>query len=114
MEQPVMSFDQKAILGKSDEQRSLFVSSDPTMKLIQNRIVKVAKMPAQMNVLITGETGVGKEKLARLLHRESDRAEAPFIVANCAAIPKDLFESEFFGYVKGAFTAATANSIGVF
>jgi len=114
MEQPVMSFDQKAILGKSDEQRSLFVSSDPTMKLIQNRIVKVAKMPAQMNVLITGETGVGKEKLARLLHRESDRAEAPFIVANCAAIPKDLFESEFFGYVKGAFTGATANSIGFF
>ena len=64
------------------------------------------------NVLILGESGVGKELIARAIHRESARADKPLIKVNCASIPKDLFESEFFGHVRGAFTGAHKDRIG--
>ena len=67
-----------------------------------------------MNVLINGETGSGKELVARALHENSERGKNVFHPLNCAAIPKDLFESEFFGHVKGAFTGADAARIGAF
>ncbi len=66
----------------------------------------------QASVLLTGESGTGKEKFARMLHLSSSRKDAPFVAINCAAIPKDLIESELFGHEKGSFTGATANKKG--
>lgn len=74
------------------------------------QIEAVAATPA--NVLVLGESGVGKEMIARAIHQRSDRAEKPLVKVNCASIPKDLFESEFFGHVKGAFTGAHRDRIG--
>ena len=67
----------------------------------------------RLSVLIHGETGAGKEVVARLLHQCSDRAERPFIAINCAAIPENLIESELFGYEKGAFSGAQSNKVGL-
>lgn len=70
--------------------------------------------PTDANVLITGESGTGKELIAHAIHRASARAERPLIRVNCAAIPKELFESEFFGHVKGSFSGAVRDRIGRF
>jgi DNA-binding NtrC family response regulator len=70
--------------------------------------------PSDTTVLIRGETGTGKEVMARAVHRLSNRSDRTFVVANCAAIPRDLMESEMFGHMKGAFTGAIANHAGYF
>ncbi|WP_353234622.1 sigma 54-interacting transcriptional regulator [Diaphorobacter ruginosibacter] len=70
--------------------------------------------PTQVTVLLTGETGVGKERFASALHAMSPRADKPFVAVNCAALPSELIESELFGAEKGAFTGATATRIGRF
>lgn len=69
---------------------------------------------ADSSVLVLGESGVGKELIARAIHEQSPRAERPLVKVNCASIPHDLFESEFFGHVKGSFTGATRNRAGRF
>ena len=74
------------------------------------QIEAVASTPA--NVLVLGESGVGKEMIARAIHFQSNRADKPLVKVNCASIPKDLFESEFFGHVKGAFTGAHRERTG--
>lgn len=70
--------------------------------------------PTMMTVLITGESGSGKEYIARLIHNQSKRQDAPFVAVDCGAIPKDLAASEFFGHVKGAFTGAVSDKTGYF
>ena len=69
--------------------------------------------PTPMSVLLTGETGTGKEMLARAIHRASDRPDKPFLPFNCTAVPRDMLESQLFGYRKGAFTGADASFTGV-
>jgi len=88
------------------------IGSCPSLQQVFRRVEKVA--PADINVLITGETGTGKELFARELHRRSNRAEGPFIVVNCGAIPENLMESELFGHVRGAFTGAVSTRQGSF
>jgi DNA-binding NtrC family response regulator len=80
------------------------------------QVVKLAQQiaPSDASVLVTGESGTGKEVIARYLHSRSNRAKAPFICVNCAAIPDTLLESELFGHEKGAFTGAIARRIGKF
>jgi transcriptional regulator with GAF, ATPase, and Fis domain len=82
------------------------------LKAVLSRINNVAR--SDSTVLITGETGTGKELVARAIHRRSDRASRAFVGVNCAAIPRDLIASEFFGHEKGAFTGATQQRLGRF
>jgi len=88
------------------------IGSSTKMKEVFNKIDKVA--PTDISILITGETGTGKELIAKEIHAHSDRKDKPFIVVNCAAIPENLMESEFFGHKKGSFTGATSDSKGKF
>ena len=88
------------IIGKSKQMRELF-------ELIE------AVAESDANILIQGENGTGKELIANAIHHRSTRAKGPFIKINCAALPKDLIESELFGYKKGAFTGATSDKVGL-
>ena len=88
------------------------VGTSPALRAVLTRISKVA--PSDSTVLITGETGTGKELVARAIHRRSNRASRAFVSVNCAAIPRDLVASELFGHEKGAFTGATQQRLGRF
>jgi formate hydrogenlyase transcriptional activator len=88
------------------------VGTSPALKAVLSRISKVAR--SDSTVLITGETGTGKELVARAIHRRSNRASRAFVSVNCAAIPRDLIASELFGHEKGAFTGATQQRLGRF
>jgi len=88
------------------------VGTSPALQTVLSRISKVA--PTDSTVLITGETGTGKELVARAIHRRSHRASRAFVSVNCAAIPRDLIASELFGHEKGAFTGAVQRRLGRF
>jgi hydrogenase-4 transcriptional activator len=98
-------------LAESQSYGTIIGESHP-IKTVISQIELVA--PTDANVLIHGESGTGKELVAREIHRHSQRKEKPMIKVNCATIPKDLYESEFFGHVKGAFTGAVKDRIGRF
>ncbi|QCI12428.1 PAS domain S-box protein [Pseudomonas putida] len=88
------------------------VGKSPVVNHLIQQIELVAATDA--NVLVTGESGTGKELIARAIHASSRRADRPLIRVNCAAVPRELFESEFFGHLKGAFTGAVSNRVGRF
>src|SRR5258708_11335714 len=90
----------------------MLVDTSTALKTVLSSIVKVA--PTDSTVLITGETGTGKELIARAIHKGSQRADQAFISVNCAAIPSSLIASELFGHEKGAFTGALQQRQGRF
>src|SRR5882672_2306961 len=106
-----------ATLGSVDQDRSprrfeQIIGSSPALEAVLEQVEQVA--PTDSTVLVQGETGTGKELIARAVHNLSSRCGRPFIKLNCAAIPFDLLESELFGHEKGAFTGAIAQKIGRF
>lgn len=96
------SFGVDAIVGESAK-----------LQKVREQVLQVAQA-GSTSVLVTGETGTGKEVVARAIHYESDRASGPYVPVDCSAIPKDLMESEFFGHEKGSFTGATGQRRGHF
>jgi nitrogen regulation protein NR(I) len=99
-------------LGESGLAGDALIGRSPAMQAIYKEIGRVASKP--VNVLIRGETGTGKELIARAIYQHSERADEPFIAINCAAIPETLLESELFGHERGAFTGADERRIGRF
>ena len=100
-EQVQQGFSYGNLIGKSKSMREVF-----------DMVGRVSKATA--NVLISGESGTGKEVVARAIHAQGPRKEKPFVALNCSSIPEQLLESELFGHVKGSFTGAIANKIGLF
>ncbi|AXC14073.1 Formate hydrogenlyase transcriptional activator [Acidisarcina polymorpha] len=108
-------YQENIALREEVDKASMFeeiVGTSPLLQKVLSRISKVA--PTDSSVLITGETGTGKELVARAIHRRSNRASRAFVSVNCAAIPRDLILSELFGHEKGAFTGATQRRLGRF
>lgn len=99
-------------LKKNIEKKYQIIGQSPAIEKVRRLIDRVA--PTDARVLITGDNGTGKELVARQLHQKSNRANAPFIEVNCAAIPSELIESELFGHEKGAFTSALKQRSGKF
>ncbi len=99
-------------LGEAGSARAALVGRSRAMQNLYKEIGRVASTPA--TVLIQGETGTGKELVARALYQHGDRADRPFVAVNCAAIPETLLESELFGHERGAFTGAQTRRIGRF
>lgn len=97
---------------KEDDSNKQMIAVNPVMIRIMDVARKIAQ--GRSTVLINGETGVGKEVMARFIHDNSDRKDAPFIAVNCAALPESLLESELFGHEKGAFTGAISRKKGKF
>lgn len=103
--------EETSILRKVRPESAVLIGSSQVMERVRSTIRVAAH--SNLNVLIVGETGSGKEIAARMVHDFSDRNAANFVAMNCAAIPKDLFESELFGYERGAFTGAVRNKKGL-
>jgi two-component system repressor protein LuxO len=107
-----LSAEVETLRGNQRPSFHRFIGSSQAMQAVYRMIETVARSRAP--VAITGESGTGKELAAEAIHLSSARADKPFVAINCAAIPKDLIESELFGHVKGAFTGATADRPGAF
>jgi formate hydrogenlyase transcriptional activator len=113
----IVSIDERSRVRTDEEFKGQtafngIVGSSPALKFVLGEVERVA--PTDSTVLILGETGTGKELVARAIHNLSARCRCPFVKVNCAAIPFDLLESELFGHEKGAFTGAIAQKIGRF
>jgi two-component system response regulator PilR (NtrC family) len=89
----------------------LIIGKSPAIERVFNLIEKIADTPT--NVLLTGESGTGKELVAKAIHQQSSRRDEPFVTIHCGAIPENLIESELFGHIKGSFTGAIQNKIGL-
>lgn len=108
-----LQLDNKSLHERIERMRfGEILGSAPQMQEVFRRVQKVAA--TDITVLITGETGTGKELIAREIHNRSPRAKGPFVSINCGAIPENLLESELFGHVRGSFTGAVANKLGRF
>lgn len=108
-------YKENIALREEIDRSSMFeeiVGESPAVQAVLTRVAKVA--PTDSTVLITGETGTGKELIARAIHRRSSRSERAFVSVNCAAIPQSLISSELFGHEKGAFTGAIQRRLGRF
>lgn len=99
-------------VGRVHDEQDTLIGSSRAMARVYRELAKIAATP--VTVLIRGETGTGKELIARALYQHGHRAHSPFITVNCAAIPENLLESELFGHEKGAFTGAVSTRIGKF
>ena len=97
---------------RSERAADVFLGQSRKMQDVFETIRKIADSAS--TVMVTGESGTGKELVARAIHRESGRHARPFVPVNCGAVPEALMESELFGHVKGAFTGAVANTVGLF
>jgi len=105
--------DKEKLQGELEDKRfGEIIGACASMMEVFRKLAKVAA--TDISVMITGETGTGKELIAREIHRRSNRANGPFVTVNCGAIPENLMESEMFGHVKGAFTGAIASRAGKF
>ncbi|HEV7837777.1 MAG TPA: sigma-54 dependent transcriptional regulator, partial [Gemmatimonadaceae bacterium] len=104
--------DENVTLRRAAEARHEMVGDSPALERVRDAIGKAA--PTNATVLILGESGVGKELVARTIHRNSLRSRERFVQVNCAAIPEELIESELFGHEKGSFTGATEKQVGKF
>jgi DNA-binding NtrC family response regulator len=111
LDKKTLTLENKRLKKKVSKSYQMIGESD-AISQIKNIIEKVAATDAR--VLITGSNGTGKELVAHWLHKKSDRAKAPMIEVNCAAIPSELIESELFGHVKGSFTGANKDRAGKF
>jgi len=94
------------------QEKEYVFGDEPAINAVMEKVQAVAA--TDFPVVLMGESGTGKEVVARLIHRRSQRAAGPFVPVNCGAIPRELFESELFGHVKGAFTGATSDRKGLF
>lgn len=99
-------------INSSEESRYQIIGESEIMVELRRSISKFAR--SQAPVFVKGDSGTGKELVARQIHLQGSRAKAPFIAVNCGAIPSELMESEFFGHLKGSFTGATGDNIGLF
>jgi len=97
---------------ENHENDPLFVGTSPAIQSVLAKVSRVARTDS--TVLITGETGTGKELVARAIHKQSKRADQPFVSVNCAVLPATLIASELFGHEKGAFTGAEQRRLGRF
>lgn len=114
LEHHALAFENKRLKDRL-ETRTRFdhmVGESEPMKRVYTLVDMVAD--SDVTVLLTGESGTGKELVARAIHHKSPRADGPFVTLNCGALPENLFESELFGYEKGAFTGAMSNKMGRF
>ncbi len=104
-------FGQEGLEGALRQVTAALVRAERELR----RVIELARRVAQVDstVLITGESGVGKERVARLIHEESSRASGPFLAINCAALSETLLESELFGHARGAFTGAVRDRPGL-
>jgi transcriptional regulator with GAF, ATPase, and Fis domain len=108
-------YEENVLLKEEVDKASMFeeiVGESPALRSVLARLAKVA--PTDSTVLITGETGTGKELIARAIHKRSHRSARAFVCVNCAAVPSSLITSELFGHEKGAFTGATQRRLGRF
>jgi len=113
VEKRFLSRELSALRRELGEQLAVkeLISASPAMLEIKELIARVAESDSP--VLIEGESGTGKELVAAAIHRTSSRVKKPFVPVNCSAIPDELMESEFFGHVRGAFSGAVADALGL-